>query len=211
MNFEKNSESKSIWHFSFSWWEWIVLSIVKCEDRIDRSSTVDFKSMRWRKFSLRWIGRTCGNFTSCRSFQWSISLCRNQHDGSTHPSDRLDLSSAFSVQDNLSHECLSHCLDSSNMETIDDMEVQILLSKSDSFNSIYLKDLVRSLKKKSPRCVSLRLVSWIAFSWHKSPWTFEHVHRTNSLRWRSNISFHRFQHDWKRFFNDQNFNEETVR
>jgi hypothetical protein len=28
------------------------------------------------------------------------------------------------------------------METIDDMEVQILLSKSDSFNSIYLKDVV---------------------------------------------------------------------
>ena len=30
------------------------------------------------------------------------------------------------------------------MENIDDMEVQILLSKTDSFNSIYLKDLVRA-------------------------------------------------------------------
>ena len=30
------------------------------------------------------------------------------------------------------------------METIDDMEVQILLSKTDSFNSNYLKDLVCS-------------------------------------------------------------------
>ena len=28
------------------------------------------------------------------------------------------------------------------METIDDMEVQILLSKTDSFNSIHLKDVV---------------------------------------------------------------------
>lgn len=29
------------------------------------------------------------------------------------------------------------------METIDDMEVQILLSKTDCFNSNYLKDVVR--------------------------------------------------------------------
>jgi len=46
------------------------------------------------------------------------------------------------LQDNISNECVSQCLDSSNIETIDDMEVQILLSKSDSFNSVYLKDVV---------------------------------------------------------------------
>ncbi|UJR37775.1 hypothetical protein I4U23_030467 [Adineta vaga] len=47
--------------------------------------------------------------------------------------------------DNISNECVSQCLDSSNMETIDDMEVQILLSKSDSFNSTYLKDVFHEL------------------------------------------------------------------
>ena len=46
------------------------------------------------------------------------------------------------MQDNISNECVSQCLDSSNMETIDDMEVQILLSKTDSFNCSYLKDVV---------------------------------------------------------------------
>lgn len=46
-------------------------------------------------------------------------------------------------QDNISNECVSQYLDSSSMETIDDMEVQILLSKTDSFNSNYLKDVVR--------------------------------------------------------------------
>ncbi|CAF1271456.1 unnamed protein product [Rotaria sp. Silwood1] len=47
--------------------------------------------------------------------------------------------------DNISNECVSQYLDSSNMETIDDMEVQILLSKTDSFNSIYLKDVFHEL------------------------------------------------------------------
>lgn len=47
--------------------------------------------------------------------------------------------------DNISNECVSQCLDSSNMETIDDMEVQILLSKSDSFNCNHLKDLFHEL------------------------------------------------------------------
>lgn len=35
------------------------------------------------------------------------------------------------------------------METIDDMEVQILLSKTDSFNSNYLKDVVRYKRLES--------------------------------------------------------------
>ncbi|CAF3539704.1 unnamed protein product [Rotaria sp. Silwood1] len=48
-------------------------------------------------------------------------------------------------EDNISNECVSQYLDSSNMETIDDMEVQILLSKTDSFNSIYLKDVFHEL------------------------------------------------------------------
>ncbi|CAF3532661.1 unnamed protein product [Rotaria sordida] len=47
--------------------------------------------------------------------------------------------------DNISNECVSQCLDSSNMETIDDMEVQILLSKTDSFNSMHLKDVFHEL------------------------------------------------------------------
>ena len=47
------------------------------------------------------------------------------------------------LQDSISNECVSQCLDSSNIETIDDMEVQILLSKTDSFNSIHLKDVVK--------------------------------------------------------------------
>ena len=59
---------------------------------------------------------------------------------------RTDFSSfsltLFFIKDNISNECVSQCLDSSNIETTDDMEVQILLSKSDSFNSHYLKDVV---------------------------------------------------------------------
>ncbi|CAF2516827.1 unnamed protein product [Rotaria sp. Silwood2] len=47
--------------------------------------------------------------------------------------------------DNISNECVSQCLDSSNMETIDDMEVQILLSKTDSFNCMHLKDVFHEL------------------------------------------------------------------
>jgi hypothetical protein len=47
------------------------------------------------------------------------------------------------LQDSISNECVSQCLDSSSIETIDDMEVQILLSKTDSFNSIHLKDVVK--------------------------------------------------------------------
>lgn len=49
----------------------------------------------------------------------------------------------FCFQENFSHESVSQCLDSSNIETSDDMELQILLSKSESFNSVHLKDLVK--------------------------------------------------------------------
>ncbi|CAF0970122.1 unnamed protein product [Adineta ricciae] len=60
-------------------------------------------------------------------------------------SNGQSLFAEINTMDNISNECVSQCLDSSNMETIDDMEVQILLSKSDSFNSIHLKDVFHEL------------------------------------------------------------------
>lgn len=74
------------------------------------------------------------------------------------------------------------------METIDDMEVQILLSKSDSFNSGYLKDVVSS-KRETKRIIhillkkihSFVLVSRITCEWCKYIRTFESFIRKNSM------------------------------
>ncbi|CAF0779640.1 unnamed protein product [Adineta steineri] len=60
-------------------------------------------------------------------------------------SNGQSLFAEINTMDSISNECVSQCLDSSNIETIDDMEVQILLSKSDCFNSICLKDVFHEL------------------------------------------------------------------
>ncbi|CAF2056330.1 unnamed protein product [Rotaria magnacalcarata] len=60
-------------------------------------------------------------------------------------SNGQSLFAEINTMSNISNECVSQCLDSSNMETSDDIEVQILLSKTDSFNSIHLKDVFHEL------------------------------------------------------------------